>query len=53
MTPDRRAEIVKAAAAGGSQTVMGCEDFVALMDADALKGAPRGPYKESTAEIPN
>ena len=45
--------VTPAMAAGISQTVMGWEDFVALMDAEAPKGGPRGPYKKSAAEISN
>ena len=29
---------------------MGWEDFVALMDAEAPKGGPRGPYKKQTTQ---
>ena len=45
--------VTPAMAAGISQTVMGWEDFIALMDAEAPKGRPRGPYKKSITEISN
>ncbi len=40
-----------AMAAGVSKTLMGWEDFVALMDADAPKPGPRGPYRKPIQEI--
>ena len=45
--------VTPAMAAGVSEVVMNWEDFVALMNADAPKGGPRGPYKKSAAEISN
>jgi IS1 family transposase len=41
--------VTPAMAAGVSGTVMAWEDFVALMDAEAPKSGPRGPYKKSAA----
>jgi IS1 family transposase/DNA-binding CsgD family transcriptional regulator len=41
--------VTPAIAAGVSKTVMVWEDFVALMDGDAPKSAPRGPYKKTAA----
>jgi IS1 family transposase len=41
--------VTPAMAAGVSDTVMAWEDFVALMDAEAPKSGPRGPYKKSAA----
>jgi len=38
--------VTPAMAAGLCQVVMNWEDFVALMDADAPKPGPRGPYKK-------
>src|SRR6185437_3704699 len=45
--------VTPAMAAGISETVMDWQDFVTLMDAEAPKGAPRGPYKKSGAENSN
>jgi len=45
--------VTPAMAAGISETVMDWADFVTLMDAEAPKGAPRGPYKKSGAENSN
>ena len=45
--------VTPAMAAGISKSVMGWEDFVVLMDAEAPTGGLRGPYKKSTAEISN
>ena len=45
--------VTPAMAAGVSEVVMNWEDFVALKNADAPKGGPRGPYKKSAAEISN
>ena len=45
--------VTPAMAAGLSKVVMNWEDFVALMDADAPKPGPRGPYKKSGAENSN
>jgi hypothetical protein len=41
--------VTPAMAAGVSQIVMGWEDFVALMDAEAPKSGPRGPYNKRIA----
>ena len=38
--------VTPAMASGLCETVMNWEDFVALMDADAPKPGPRGPYKK-------
>ena len=38
--------VTSAMAAGLTKTVMGWEDFVALMDSEAPKRGPRGPYKK-------
>ncbi len=32
-------------AAGLSETLLSCEDILAVMDAEAPKLGPRGPYK--------
>ena len=45
--------VTPAMAAGISQTVMNWEDFVVLMDAEAPKLGPRGPYKKAGAENSN
>ena len=45
--------VTPAMAAGVSKTVMNWEEFVALMDADAPKLGPRGPYRKATAENSN
>jgi hypothetical protein len=42
-----------AMAAGVSQSLMAWEDFIAIMDAEAPKPGPRGPYKKAPAEISN
>ena len=41
--------VTPAMAAGVSKVVMNWEDFVALMDADAPKVGPRGPYRKQVA----
>lgn len=45
--------VTPAMAAGVSETLMTWEDFIALMDAEAPKPGPRGPYKKTVAEISN
>ncbi len=40
--------VTPAMAAGLSDTVLDWSDFVALMDAEAPKGRPRGPYKKTS-----
>lgn len=45
--------VTPAMAARISKTVMGWEDFVALMDAETPKPGPRSPYKKVIAEISN
>jgi IS1 family transposase len=45
--------ITPAMAAGISKTLMTWEDFIALMDLEAPKPGPRGPYKKATTEISN
>jgi IS1 family transposase len=45
--------VTPAMAAGLSETVMDWSDIIALMDAEAPKPGPRGPYKKQTAEISN
>ncbi len=39
--------VTPAMAAGMSKTLMTWEDFIALMDAEAPKPGPRGPYKKA------
>jgi IS1 family transposase len=45
--------VTPAMAAGVSKVVMTWDDFVALMDTDAPKPGPRGPYKKSGTEDSN
>jgi hypothetical protein len=45
--------VTPAMAAGLSQTVMDWLDIVALMDEEAPKPGPRGPYRKKSAEISN
>ncbi len=45
--------ITPAMAAGLSKSLMTWEDLLAIMDLDAPKPGPRGPYKKATDEISN
>ena len=45
--------VTPAMAADVSKTLMTWEHFIALMDAEAPKPGPRGPYKKTAAEISN
>jgi IS1 family transposase len=45
--------ITPAMAAGLSKTVMDWSDIIALMDVEAPKSGPRGPYKKTAAQISN
>ena len=45
--------VTPAMAAGLSATVMDWADILTIMDAEAPKPGPRGPYKKATAEISN
>jgi hypothetical protein len=45
--------VTAAMAAGLSKTVMEWSDILAVMDAEAPKPGPRGPYKKQGAEISN